>query len=1481
MRRLALVLLTLLSVCRALADDDDRNILYIFHNHGVLDGVYTESITDIRHSHYDLDSVWHAYPVVQEVWTADTVLRYPLAELDSMTFVRPKTEYQPDVIRLDDRYRPHISEADGMTVTLSSNLPADLTPHIGDVLLYEGYDELFPDGFAGRVASTVDGAAGTTFVCDSVTMEDLFTRFVFYGEYDVEGQGTEASPMRVVHRAPQHRPAYENDGDILSGFWAPDSVNLGKIEASWKCKLSDEDPKVTLSVKGTAKPKMKIVISYSIIAEEPFLYVHLGPSLDTDIKATLAFGEKMDTTFVSVDCDKLGLVKDKNDNTLSITIVDDEVPIPEVPILSVGVKVGLFLEVKAEADMILSAEFKHHVAHTFTFNNGVFKKFEPQRSNSIDWGWDGELSGSMFAGVCGELSIGLPKKIAREKVSIYFGPAVEGKLHLDFKEGLQDGSSYSLIKDSKARTGLRVKGNVGLEAKVSKKKKWEWSQVELEPKHWLLESEGYLVPTFSDLTYKKRPDLQNAAMGLPVSDTLEVSATVSRDMFLRSDIGFRIYDEEGHVVQTKYQSVPLIIADQYCNPITETFTGLDFSKHLYTIAPISRLRYLEGLVQIPAMPRTVVTCPDSNHPHAIDLGLASGTKWSCCNLGANEPTENGDFYSFGDNTIKSKWLDFVPEKFNWRYGFVDVQNGEPYEGTHFSGTEFDMAHHWMGGDYQMPSVDQLCELGYACDNAFLFNRKNGQLVEYSDDNTEYAILLKGANGNDLVLPFTGHIEDAKKDRESTSFWAGSYYPMYQDYPFDAEPELNAVSFRALKNAGIRFINLSTRAEHIDPYNGCQVRAVSGPVWNAISFDHEELDFGNTHLGQPTEKTVIVTNNSSRKATLGIDIDCFTKKGDKYVIWSSLYGSPFTVNNDDKNFELEPGESRPIVVTCKPNVVLAPRKDIWGLKVSSDMIPAEFALVPLIHIPNEPKIRNLELSSKELQFGTITIGDSRTESVTFLNTGNMDLDVTFDAIDSKVFSSDICGKTISLKHGQTFTAAVTFTPQESGEVIATLTAQAEGLEGTAIVNLIGKGVTMDERTDFVDLGLPSGTLWATRNLGAQVEHDPGNYYAWGETKTKINYSWESYAHCKGTENSWTKYCNDSEWGSVDNLRTLERCDDAARAAIEGAFMPTREQFEELVNNTTAEWITDGHPGVRFTGRSGESIFLPAAGYMWERWLCDEGMCYYWSADKCTEKYAYYLQYDAKEVRTDWGWEACSGMPVRPVKKPALSVVNIDMGDMGQYLWMTKDTPLTNEYAVPATLTPTISYNDFDGYFEPIAEVRVFVEKDDGTLKELKDGESFTLPAYSDCKVWTSMRMVEKGEAHVNVHLLSDNPELNADIKLRGNCPYPGSDFTFDYSEPIMTFKPGESKTFWITNQVQGEGIFLYALEDNNVFKFDSPNAREISETLNGINCGGHQSIHYNPQDSKPHVTVLRIISYYNRFEPGIFNGNRTVILLQGE
>lgn len=190
--------------------------------------------------------------------------------------------------------------------------------------------------------------------------------------------------------------------------------------------------------------------------------------------------------------------------------------------------------------------------------------------------------------------------------------------------------------------------------------------------------------------------------------------------------------------------------------------------------------------------------------------------------------------------------------------------------------------------------------------------------------------------------------------------------------------------------------------------------------------------------------------------------------------------------------------------------------------------------------------------------------------------------------------------------------------------------------------------------YVDLGLPSGLLWATCNVGANSPEEFGDYFAWGEIQTKSNYDWITYKWCNGDYFSLTKYNTNSDFGIADDLTELELSDDAAYANWGAGWrMPTNEEMEELLNTCTAEWTTqNGVYGRLITGLNGNTIFFPATGYYEgnELWGNDNDG-HYWSSslDPVYTARAYNMGFFFGDIGIG-NDHRCYGQPVRPVYSP---------------------------------------------------------------------------------------------------------------------------------------------------------------------------------------------------------------------------------------
>ena len=183
---------------------------------------------------------------------------------------------------------------------------------------------------------------------------------------------------------------------------------------------------------------------------------------------------------------------------------------------------------------------------------------------------------------------------------------------------------------------------------------------------------------------------------------------------------------------------------------------------------------------------------------------------------------------------------------------------------------------------------------------------------------------------------------------------------------------------------------------------------------------------------------------------------------------------------------------------------------------------------------------------------------------------------------------------------------------AGAATITVSDTKSGQKKTIEVTVIDNTPLPDTSAEAIDLGLPSGTKWADRNIGASSPEDFGGLYAWGETEEVKAYG--TYKWGYGDYGEISKYCTDKKYGTVDDKTVLDPEDDVACVTWGNQWrMPTLEQAKELVANCNSEWTTlNGVTGRKYTSKiNGNSIFIPAAGYFaYETYYSKGSNGFYW-------------------------------------------------------------------------------------------------------------------------------------------------------------------------------------------------------------------------------------------------------------------------------
>ena len=564
-------------------------------------------------------------------------------------------------------------------------------------------------------------------------------------------------------------------------------------------------------------------------------------------------------------------------------------------------------------------------------------------------------------------------------------------------------------------------------------------------------------------------------------------------------------------------------------------------KHIVFLTPIFLLSAaVASAQQISQSTPTVShkTCPDSNHPHLIDLGLPSGTKWACCNVGASKPEDYGNYYAWGETAVKSDYSKSTYEHY---------QNGEYVNiGSDIAGTSYDVAHVKWGGSWKMPSLDQTNELLKNCSS------------EWTTVNGVCGRRFKGKNGSSIFLPAAGNhwggnliyagssghywssTQNATDSGEAYHLDFLSYYVgggrFYCEYGNSVRPIVQDVqiSHTPQPSTGSHMPCPDSNHPHI-----IDLGLPSGTKWACCNVGASKPeDYGNYYAwGETATKSddsasTYIHYKNNQYVSLGSEI-----AGTSYDVAHVKWGGSWKMPSLDQIEELKANCSS---VWTTENGVSGRR--FTGKNGSSIFLPAA----------------DSSMGSRSFSIGSNGYYWSSTQYTYFVEAYSLH------------FTSDYADcNTTDRKWGYTVRPIVQdvqnkHTPQSS----------TGGL----------KTCPNSRHPHKIDLGLPSGTKWVCCNVGASKPENYGNQYAWGETETKATYNLRTY-----------KYYRNGNYVSLGS-DIAGTSYDVAHVKWGGSWkMPSFDQIMELINNCSSEVTkVNGVSGRRFIGRNGGSIFLPEAG-----------------------------------------------------------------------------------------------------------------------------------------------------------------------------------------------------------------------------------------------------------------------------------------------
>jgi len=621
----------------------------------------------------------------------------------------------------------------------------------------------------------------------------------------------------------------------------------------------------------------------------------------------------------------------------------------------------------------------------------------------------------------------------------------------------------------------------------------------------------------------------------------------------------------------------------------------------------------------------------------VDLGLPSGTLWATCNVGAANPWDSGDYFAWGETESKViySWNNY--KHGNGSHKDVSKKYNKTDNRAILEKTD-DVAYQKWGSDWCMPTQAQFEELEDKC--TWIWTLRNGK--------NGYEI--KGPNGNIVFLPAAGWKGDDRNVSYAGS--AGGYWTssLDLDHPYGAIPFHFASNFVSSDKWNYRFGGLSVRP--VQCRNNATLQSQS-TGYNVIS-QSQSTEIQYVNLGLPTGTLWATCNIGASNPW-----DC----GDYFAWGETSIKHAYSWSN----YKYGDGSESKLTKYCNMSycgnngytdrrTVLEPSDDVAFQKCGSDWcMPTQEQFQELYDNCTNEWTTNYQGKGVS---GIIFKSKKNGNSIFFPAAGSKGSDgITTDAGSAGHYWSSALGADYPGDSQDFYFSSDDVDPGD-------LFYRCFGLPVRAVRcrnNATSQSQYKSSGHQYVNLGLPSGALWATTNVGASNPEDYGDYFAWGETSIKDTYSWSNYKYGDGSDCKLTKYSNKSYCGDndyTDSRTTLEKTDDVAYLKWGSDWcMPTKKQFMELYDNCAYEWVTNYHgkgvAGSIFKSKkNGNTIFFPAAGCKGSDGITSDAGSdgFYWSSSLGTDHPcdAHDLYFNSDDADPgDWVYRSL-GLPVRPVR-----------------------------------------------------------------------------------------------------------------------------------------------------------------------------------------------------------------------------------------
>lgn len=706
-------LLMLLCACVALHAEND--VLFVYSQWGT-DAFLKSDIDSITYSHYDEENLYHSEWYAQIIHTPDSAYYYPLALIYNMEFKSTERVYQSDVKEMSDDLLSYIIAYTDSTLTLQPATPTKLIPAIGEVLYYEGNEEPLVEGFAGRMKSLDSYSDSLVCQFDSVGLHDVFKKLMAVGRLESTSD-TEAKrapgkgfwsifPSLIDKR-------FEPDGDYEGKVILSSHLTNPQFIFNYIININSDNgdydyAKIDMYFSSAGSINADLGISGSVSMKKTLFDTEDIPLFDGFVGsfeiAVLAELSGEITGLASVPFFfKLTRSYEYDSysgwSELDAARRNDYFRFGDPNLQLTGFNGSFFAGIKAE----LKGGFLSTKLNRFSVEGKAGFQFDAKYPNLIgidefdryDVLKDQEYSRSVV--IAAESSF----KIF--KVKIAEGPSWErefyketspllpkidnlkwaptdigkGDLTSEISGNLWFPITFGWVMNDESgvrcREGFFSKAYVGNPNKPVQETRMEVKDLPVGYHYWARPAAkfmGLMVPYTQVVEVKpsmviisdfkvtnsqfKKEGFENDSQKYDFKYNASVKLTLdeSIDPSAVSDWGYIYYDLNGDTVHISMKGKP--------SPYVDTRYAYYRNDIFSTVKLCGYVQYKDRWNYEYDDPLTFDLvfnfCPNDNHPHMIDLGLPSGTKWACCDVGAEHPGEQGLLYAWGETKPKDKYL---------------------------------------------------------------------------------------------------------------------------------------------------------------------------------------------------------------------------------------------------------------------------------------------------------------------------------------------------------------------------------------------------------------------------------------------------------------------------------------------------------------------------------------------------------------------------------------------------------------------------------------------------------------------------------------------------------------------------------------------------------------------------------------------------------------------------------------------------------